>query len=215
MATLDPGKTLHDVHGNFFVNLLLLVDSFSRPINTILYIGPMIFRYCGNGRNSGINTELHIANGNVISTSKSTYFLFFFINFNPHFVAATLTVLFAAYAVCTCDRSICPFWKSITMTWFSLTIFNPPPLRLWGIVITWGGRAVWRSGGRASGQGGGRVRNSALTKKLTDKLSLFFHRHDLCAWAIHPIYFFWHQAISCHFLKWVPEKLVGTITYEP
>ena len=29
------------------------------------------------------------------------------------------------------------------------------------------------------------------------------------------IFFFWHQAISDHFPRWPPEKLVGTITYEP
>ena len=39
------------------------------------------------------------------------------------------------------------------------------------------------------------LRNSALTKKLPDEFCLVFYRHDLCAWAIHPIYFFWHQAI--------------------
>ena len=42
-----------------------------------------------------------------------------------------------------------------------------------------------------------------------------FHRHDLCAWAIHQIYFFGHQVISGHFQRWPPKKLVGTITYEP
>ena len=47
------------------------------------------------------------------------------------------------------------------------------PLRLWGIDITRGGWAV---------------RNS-LTQKLTG-FFFIFHRHDLCAWAIHPIYFF-------------------------
>ena len=26
---------------------------------------------------------------------------------------------------------------------------------------------------------------------------------------------FWHQAISDHFSRWPPKKLVGTITYEP
>ena len=34
------------------------------------------------------------------------------------------------------------------------------------------------------------VGNSALSKKLTDEICLFFYRHDLCAWAIHPICFF-------------------------
>ena len=41
------------------------------------------------------------------------------------------------------------------------------PLRLWGIVITTGGRAVGRVGRRA-------FRNSALTKNLTDEFCLFF-----------------------------------------
>ena len=60
------------------------------------------------------------------------------------------------------------------------------------------------------------VRNSALTKKLTDEFCLFFTDMTyLCAWAIHPIYFFWYQAISGHFPRWPPKKLVGTITYDP
>ena len=45
---------------------------------------------------------------------------------------------------------------------------------------------------------------------------VYFYRHDLCAWAIHPIYIFWgHQAISGHFPRWPLKNLVGTITYEP
>ena len=38
-------------------------------------------------------------------------------------IAATLTVLIAAYAMSTCDRGIFPFRKSIAMMSFSLTIF--------------------------------------------------------------------------------------------
>ena len=30
-----------------------------------------------------------------------------------------------------------------------------------------------------------------------------------------PYIFVWHHAISCHFPRWPPKKLVGTITYEP
>ena len=41
--------------------------------------------------------------------------------------------------------------------------FTLQPLRLWGIVITRGGRAVRRA-----------VRNSALTKKVTDEFCLLF-----------------------------------------
>ena len=44
---------------------------------------------------------------------------------------------------------------------------------------------------------------------------VYFYRHDLCAWAIHLIYFFSDQDISGHFPSWLPKKLVGTITYEP
>ena len=49
----------------------------------------------------------------------------------------------------------------------TILIFTPQPLRLWGIVITRGGR----SGGRAVGRA---VKNSALTKKLADEFCLFF-----------------------------------------
>ena len=72
-------------------------------------------------------------------------------------------------------------------------------LRLWGrpIVITRGGRSV---------------RNSALTKKLTDEF--FLQTSLMCLGNLSHI-FFWHQAISGHFPRWPPEKLVGTITYEP
>ena len=94
-------------------------------------------------------------------------------------------------------------WKSYEIQIFNPSAIKAVPLRLWGY-----SDHQKRAGGRA-------VRNSAPTKKLTDEFCLFFYRHDLCAWAIHPIYFFWHQAISGHFLRWPPKKLVGTITYEP
>ena len=72
------------------------------------------------------------------------------------------------------------------------TLFTLQPLRLWGIVITRGGRSGGRSGGRASGLAVGRVvRNSALTKKLTDEFSFFFT--DMTYMAIYPIYVFWHN----------------------
>ena len=64
---------------------------------------------------------------------------------------------------------------------FLQTIFTPQPLRLWGIVVTRGGRSGGRSGGRAGGlavkwAGGRAVRNSALTEKLglTDEFCLLF-----------------------------------------
>ena len=49
----------------------------------------------------------------------------------------------------------------------SIVIFTPQPLRVWGIVITRGGRSGGQSGGQA-------VRNSAVAKKLLDEFCLFF-----------------------------------------
>ena len=77
-------------------------------------------------------------------------------------------------------------------------IFTPQPLRLWGIVIT------IQSGGRA-------VKNSALTKKLTDEFCLFFTDMTYVPGQFIPYIFFWHQAISGHFPRSLPKKLVGTI----
>ena len=70
---------------------------------------------------------------------------------------------------------------------------------LWGIVSTTGGR----SGGRAEGlwgivilRGGravgGAVRNSAITKKLTDEFCLFFTDMTYVPGQFNPIIFFWH-----------------------
>ena len=59
------------------------------------------------------------------------------------------------------------------------------------------------------------VRNSAVTKKLLDEFCLFFTDMTLGLCNLSHIYFFLHQAISGHFLRWPPKKLVGTITYEP
>ena len=42
------------------------------------------------------------------------------------------------------------------------------------------------------------------------RILFIFYRHDLCAWAIHPIYIF--LALN-H--KMAPKKLVGTLTNEP
>ena len=64
-------------------------------------------------------------------------------------------------------------------------------------MITRGGRAVGQAGGQSE-------RTSALNKKLTDEFCLFFT--DMT---------FWHEAISGHFSRWPPKKLVATITYEP
>ena len=64
-----------------------------------------------------------------------------------------------------------------------------------------------RAGGRA-------VRNSALTKKLTDEFCLFFTDMTYVPGQFIQ-YIIWHQAISGHFPRWPPKKLVGTITYEP
>ena len=72
-------------------------------------------------------------------------------------------------------------------------------LRLWGIVITRGERAV---------------RNSVLTKKLTDESCSFFTDMTYVPGPL-ILYFLGHQAISGHFPRWPPKKLVGTITYEP
>ena len=89
-------------------------------------------------------------------------------------------------------------------------------LRLWGKVITRGGR----SGGWSGGQSGGReglqaVRNSALNKKLTDEFCLFFTDMTYVPGQFIPYIFFGHQAISGHSPRWPPKKFVGTITYEP
>ena len=86
------------------------------------------------------------------------------------------------------------------ITVFLLTRFYPQPLRLWGIMITRGGRAVT---------------NSALTKKLTDEFCLFFTDMTYVPVQFIPYIFYWHQAISGHFPRRPPKKLVGTITYEP
>ena len=58
------------------------------------------------------------------------------------------------------------------------------------------------------------VRNSALTKKLTDEFCLFFTEMTYVPGQFIP-YIFLHQAINGHFPRWSPKKLVGTLTYEP
>ena len=83
-------------------------------------------------------------------------------------------------------------------------VFTPQPLRLWGIVITRGGRAGVRA-----------FRNSALTEKLTDEFCLFFTHMTYVPGQFIPYIFFCHQAKSGHFPRCPPKKLVGTITYEP
>ena len=87
---------------------------------------------------------------------------------------------------------------------FYSCLFTPQPSRLWGKVITRSGRA----GSRA-------VRNSALTRKLTEEFCLFFTDMTYVPGQFIPYIFFWHQAISGHFPRWPPKKFVGTITYEP
>ena len=69
-----------------------------------------------------------------------------------------------------------------------------------------------RRGGRSVGRA---VRNSALTKKLTDEFCLFFTDMTYVPGQFIPYIFFWHQVISGHFKRWPPKKLVSTITYEP
>ena len=49
---------------------------------------------------------------------------------------------------------------------------------------------------------------------LTNEFCLFFTDMTYVPGQFIP-YFFWHQAISGHFPRWPPKKLVGTITYEP
>ena len=75
-----------------------------------------------------------------------------------------------------------------------LILFTPQPLSLWGIVMTSGRR----SGGRA-------VRISAFTKKLIDA---FFTDMTYVPGQFIPYIFGGHQAISGHFLRWPPKKLV-------
>ena len=67
--------------------------------------------------------------------------------------------------------------------------FTPQPLRLWGIVITRGGRASGRAGGQAG-------RNSALTQKLIDEFCLFFTDMTYVPGQFIPYIFLGHQVIS-------------------
>ena len=95
-------------------------------------------------------------------------------------------------------------FRTIEMKWMKKIdgscFFIPQPLRLWGIVITRVRRAV---------------RKSAPSKKLTDQFCLFFTYTTYVPAQFIPFIFFWHQAISGHFPRWPPKKLVGTITYQP
>ena len=75
-------------------------------------------------------------------------------------------------------------------------VFAPQPLRLWCIVITRGRQAV---------------RNSALTKKLTDEFCFFFT--DM-TYRYVPGQFIPYIFFCGHFPRWPSKKLVGTITYE-
>ena len=75
-------------------------------------------------------------------------------------------------------------------------------------------RAVWGGGGEAGGRAGGQSGIQLLLKSSLINF-VYFYRHDLCAWAIHPIKFLGHQAISGHFPRWPPKKFMGAITYEP
>ena len=73
-----------------------------------------------------------------------------------------------------------------------------------------------RAGGLAGGRSGGlAVRNSALTRKLTDEFCLFFTNMTYVPGQFILYIFGGHQAISGHFPRWPPRKLVCTMTNEP
>ena len=52
-------------------------------------------------------------------------------------------------------------------------------------------------------------------RRAGGEFSLFFTGMTYVPGQFNPYIFFWHQAISSHFPRWPPKKLVGTITYEP